>query len=69
MGEKKGNLLSDISQEVYITCELTTTTNFYINLQVTFEMLQMSQVCLALLFSWDGLEPKSMHNTVRWLKD
>ena len=31
-------------------------------LQVTFEMLQMSQVRLSLLFSWDGLEPSLLLN-------
>jgi hypothetical protein len=31
-------------------------------LQVTFEMLQMSQVRLSLLFSWGGLEPSLCFN-------
>jgi hypothetical protein len=37
-------------------------------LQVTFEMLQMSQVRLSLLFSWDGLQPSlytCMHS-IKW---
>jgi hypothetical protein len=52
------NLPSDFSYGG-VACVLRVDNNKFSRqfLQVTFEMLQMSQVRLSLLFSWEGLEP------------